>query len=103
MLDDERMPVSLGWSFVDGPILVPRTFEEFKIDVLANRGNISTISFDHDLGLCSKSGYDCITWLESQIHFGNVPIPDHLVAHSMNPIGRKRIEQVINQIYLKGR
>lgn len=98
MLDDERTPSFLNWSKEDGPIVVVRDFNQFKAAIKKHASNIGIISFDHDLGLDSKSGYDCITWLESQIHFGNVPLPPILEVHSMNPIGRIRIQQVINKL-----
>lgn len=85
-LDDERLPPEY-----QGYILA-RSFEDFKyyIDEI---GFPDKVSFDHDLGE-EKTGLDCIKYLFKKLiecYEGNTFIPECTV-HSMNPVGKKNIE-----------
>ena len=90
-LDDVRTPYK-GWTLV-------KSFNEFVRIVSDNKHDITDISFDHDLGT-EKTGYDALTWLEKMIYLNNYPVPD-IHIHTANPVGRKRMEQVIKSIRRK--
>lgn len=110
-LDDERTPNDKSW-------IVVRNYGQF-IRVISKIGleNISTISFDHDLGdtaieeyytnvmnkgildydnIEEKTGYDASKWLvdfymdNDSTHFPQVYV------HSANPIGASNIIGYIN-------
>ena len=51
---------------------------------------------DHDLGE-EKTGYDVMCWLEQNLGF----LPKKIVCISSNPVGKKRINQVIEKLYKK--
>jgi hypothetical protein len=99
-LDDERMPEFIKWPVV-GTVIV-RNFDDFKLEVIRHKNNLAHISFDHDLGLHNKTGYDCATWIEDQIYYGNLSPNIFLSCHSMNISGRIRINQVITAIRNRG-
>ena len=103
-LDDVRDPAAfgfVGWTWV-------KTAEE-AIRLLAT-GAVSRASLDHDLtpeqtlggmfGVIreddAKSGYDVVCWLEQNPQFWP---PEGVHVHSMNPAGRKRMEQVVQRRY----
>jgi hypothetical protein len=56
---------------------------------------------DHDLGPCSVykereyTGYDIMCWLEEFPEY----LPKKISCVSANPVGRRRIEQVIQKLY----
>lgn len=93
-LDDERYPV-------DDEMIIARSFEEAKSLVLV-KGCPIYISFDHDLGLdifwkVAKSWFDFTKWLvEEDIKNDIIPTNFSFYVHSMNPIGKKNIEDYIN-------
>jgi len=99
-LDDERL-VPEHWTDRDTWTIV-RSDIEFLSLMKSKFDTVTEISFDHDLGLKSRSGYDMITWLEAQIADGNNPQSlKFLNVHSMNPIGRERIRVVMDRILLR--
>lgn len=100
-LDDIRHPSSVDWHKNNGhPIVVTRNFYQFTGAVIWLRRSIDEISFDHDLGReGDKTGYDAVTWLEEQIHLGNVNVPRKMSVHSANPSGAARIKAAIDSIY----
>jgi hypothetical protein len=85
------------------------------------RGDLTFASLDHDIGACAdctekllhvgdmltpettfynkcphaKTGYDVVCWMEEN----NVWPRDGVVVHSMNPVGRARMQQVIDKHY----
>lgn len=82
-IDDVR-PCPDGWVLV-------RTFQELKDLFIKTVGEeIEEISFDHDLG-DGHTGYDMIRWLSGNRNRLS-RYPKKTSVHSMNPIGRKRIE-----------
>jgi len=97
-LDDLR-PAPSGWVHV-------YTAEEAKVFLEQNR--VSEASLDHDLGMCDscvgafdgislhcrhrKSGYDLVLWMAE---FGIWPEVVHV--HSMNPVGRQNMLQIITR------
>ena len=53
-------------------------------------GNVSWISFDHDLG-AEKTGYDVAKYIEENVFNGDLKCPEWQI-HSANPKGRQNIE-----------
>jgi hypothetical protein len=96
-LDDVREPWKHGYILSEWV----RTYEE-AVNMLET-GMITFASLDHDLSVeaacgqpCSeKTGYDVVCWME--LH--NVWPKDGVVVHSMNPVGRARMQQVIDKHY----
>jgi hypothetical protein len=115
-LDDVRTPPAFGW-------VVARTADE-AIDYLKTH-EVYFASLDHDLAdehypwnaipnlpnqddwpehmnrypvqFKEKTGYDVILWMEE-----NNVWPSHgVICHSMNPVGRQRINAVIEKHYGK--
>lgn len=92
-LDDIRDPAEfghIGWEWV-------KTAQE-AIDCF-RFNTITDASFDHDLAQFvegkEESGYSVITWLEEHPHYW----PIHGVKiHSMNPVGRMRMQAVIDKV-----
>lgn len=101
-LDDVREPWKfgcVGWEWV-------KTASE-AISVLSS-GAVEQASLDHDLAaehypwnctdippVGSGTGYDVVLWLEANPQFlpkGGVRV------HSMNPVGRERMQRVIDRI-----
>lgn len=116
-LDDERNISNVTWCELPSKItnnwVTVRNFNEFVRTVLSF-GVPDFVSFDHDLadehyvamlkdvelnrnGLINtvdygpeKTGYDCCKWLVDFCEERNLKFPPFQV-HSMNPIGRERI------------
>lgn len=102
-LDDVRDPNGHG---AVGFIWV-KTFDEAVTVLMA--GNVTFASLDHDLAeehypwsgvpqaeWKEKSGYDVVRWMEKHRVW-----PVHGVAvHSMNPVGRKRMRDLIDRHYV---
>jgi len=110
-LDDERTPIDKTW-------IVVRNYGQF-IKMVSDIGleNISTISFDHDLGdtaieefynnvmnrgildydnIQEKTGYDAAKWLVSH-YMDNFTSPfPQVYVHSANPIGAANIIGYVN-------
>lgn len=88
-LDDIRNPPDSSWEVV-------RSYSEFVEWVQAN-GLPDQISFDHDLGLeedqpsRTRDGYDACKWM-----LENYGIPEAVTVHSKNPVGKKRIEDLVS-------
>lgn len=58
---------------------------------------VGVLSLDHDLGE-GKTGYDVLCWLEEQTHkYPGFRIPQ-IRIHSMNPVGRARMLQVLKRL-----
>lgn len=72
--------------------LITRDYESAirNIEHYKNSDKQLYIDFDHDLGE-GKSGYDVAKWIVEN-HVYNV----HYRVHSMNPIGRQNIEQLLD-------
>ena len=112
-LDDERMPDKVDW--VQFPryetIYIIRTYEGF-IKQVETYGVPMFVCFDHDLAdqhyvamLAEaegrpadygpeKTGYDAAKWLVDYCTEHSFKFPRHVV-HSMNPIGKERINGYI--------
>jgi hypothetical protein len=55
------------------------------------------VSLDHDMGP-GQSGYDVATYIEQAVMDRRIPMPEVLTCHSMNPVGKQRIEQVFEAL-----
>jgi hypothetical protein len=55
---------------------------------------ITHISFDHDLG-GSDEGYAVANWIQEQAGQGNIDTLMTWEIHSMNPVGRARIQSAM--------
>ena len=92
---------------------VVRNYREF-IKLITEKGIPEFISFDHDLSLehysvsenenrelpygdyKEKTGYHCSQWLIDYCLEHNIPLPNYQV-HSMNPVGRDNIIQLLER------
>lgn len=103
-----------GWTWA-------KTYDE-TIDLLKT-GEVKFASLDHDIGACqdctnnlrhigdmktpettffntcnhAKTGYDVVCWMEEN----NVWPEEGVQVHSQNPVGRARMQQVIDKHYRK--
>lgn len=100
-LDDERQTPE-GW-------IRTHTYLQTKAKLWEFAGQVEVLSLDHDLGepvfvlfgetLPEETGYDVVLWLEEKAHNGNWDIvPDKIVVHSANPVGRAKMEAGIAAI-----
>lgn len=101
-LDDERQPWKhgcLGWTWA-------KTAAE-AIELLKT-GNVEEASLDHDLAwehypaaevdekdYKEQTGYSVVCWMEEN----NVWPPNGTRVHSMNPVGREKMQKVIDKAY----
>lgn|SRR5574343_324329 len=106
ILDDERSQLEVqrvNPNFPYPPCHIVRSYQEFKDYILRN-GIPDFISFDHDLGSDPEtgnilpSGYDAAKWLVNHIQTNNLYKPLSVQVHSMNPIGRKNILNLLKSI-----
>lgn len=91
-LDDERKPYD-SFSKEVTFVLKAKTYKEainiIERTIEQNVNKELYISFDHDLGT-RKNGYDVAKYLvENQIQIGGFTV------HSMNPVGKKNIIQLL--------
>lgn len=64
-----------------------------------HKGWIGIVSLDNDLGEGLKEGYTVVEWLEEQHYLNNYPLPDNIIAHTMNIIAKHRMELIIDKLY----
>jgi hypothetical protein len=102
-LDDIRTPPS-DWD-CDWKIVL--TAKQCIRLLQSESGKVDILSLDHDLGEGHDqlliehpgTGYDVAVFLEEQAVAGNLSIlPEHILCHSANPVGRRRILQAIDRI-----
>lgn len=114
-LDDVRMP-GTAFNYMKDPRynnldwVIVRNYAEF-VAAIKKRGIPQLVSYDHDLAdihydpstwresfkYDEETGLDCARYLIEQLQ--GAKHPDYLV-HSWNPVGKKNIEQTI-QDYIK--
>lgn len=112
-LDDERMPSQVTWVQIPYAVYeIVRSYEEF-VDIIEKHGVPKFVTFDHDLADQhyqamltevngnsnidygpEKTGYDCAKWLVDYCADNGYMFPPYAV-HSMNPIGKDRINSYI--------
>ncbi len=61
-------------------------------------GQVTSVSFDNDLGLESEEGWEIANWLEVRIRAREVPMIQHFNVHSANPPAARRIWNTLNAI-----
>jgi hypothetical protein len=83
-LDDLREPPSNDYEWA-------KTYEEA---IASLNKNITFSSLDHDLGL-DKSGYDVVCYMEEN----DIWPKDGVHVHSMNPVGKDRMNAAIYRHY----
>lgn len=88
-LDDQREPPDKTWIWAASP-------EAFITEVFTNpwRG-ADIVSFDYDLGVCAD-GYECALLLVQYCKVLGIQ-PPLMEVHSQNPVGRARIERLIEE------
>lgn len=76
--------------------VVCRTYEA-GVSALRNLGPFSVLYLDHDLGDddVAKTGYAIMNFLEDNQELK----PDEIVLVTSNPVGRKRMQVVVERIY----
>ena len=98
-LDDLREPIG-DWVWLKTP-------QQFEMALKVSLKDITEISFDHDLGDRSDpeiTGYTCICWIEKLWYNDADFVVPILHVHSANPVGRAKIQAVINKLNaLEGR
>ena len=88
-LDDVR-PAPDGWKLVYTP--------EEAIAYIT-RDIVDEISLDHDLGLDGlRSGEMVLRWIEEQVSERKDFMPPKIHLHTMNPVGRIRMQHTIASI-----
>lgn len=97
-LDDERNPKSnyIQSQFgAEGDEIWAKT-ASVAISLL-QRGNVTSISIDHDLGpIAAGTGMDVAKWIEEQAFHGKLPRLTWFV-HSMNVVGNKNITRAMQK------
>ncbi len=77
-----------------------RTYIE-AINIIAERGIPTVISFDHDLGENQPTGMDFAKWFTEFVLFSEnkIELPSNFTfyVHSSNPPGKANIEGLMNQ------
>jgi hypothetical protein len=81
-LDDVR-PAPLGWV---------HTANVFDAMCILSAYPVEHLSLDHDLGT-ELTGFDLLRWMKDE----NKWPTESIAIHSMNPVGRERMEQFIAQ------
>jgi hypothetical protein len=95
-LDDERDPTNI---FIkenfgsSGDEVWVKTVEEAK-DIIS-KGNVSSISFDNDLGEGNTEGRELAKWIEEEAYFKRIPKLQWRV-HSMNNVAGPEILRAMN-------
>lgn len=115
-LDDIRQPYQVGNYILPIELrvhyrklewIIVRNYEEFIAHITEN-GLPELVSFDHDLAdihydpstwtegfeYQEKTGYNCAKWLVDYCLDNNLKLPTYMV-HSMNPIGKERINNLL--------
>jgi hypothetical protein len=117
-LDDIRVPLD-AWNYTKQTMFLKEEWEIVRnyldfTECIEKHGLPTLISFDHDLAdnhydisidytkyydserdFEEYTGYDCAKWLINYCMDNNKPLPKFYV-HSMNPVGKENIEQLLN-------
>lgn len=95
-IDDERMPPrdERTWK-------IARNLDEAK-KLIEAHGAPSFISFDHDLGEDTPTGFDIAKLIVEMDMDGEISLPEafDFYVHSQNPVGRDNIEHYLRN-YLR--
>ena len=92
-MDDIRNPEYYHHGYTEW--VVVRTVEQTWN--LLKTGRVEQLSLDHDMGNSQLTGYDLLCIMEEHnVWSKHIPF-----VHSMNPVGRQRMQQVIDRKYRK--
>ena len=103
-LDDYRDPTTADWlNFSpigkDVDVVWVKSYDEFVSYIMQPQPLPDGVSFDHDLADMKdteeKIGYDCLKFLIDLCINLKIKLPV-CSCHSSNPVGRERIESLIN-------
>lgn len=99
-IDDERFPNEVTWvayPFDRDRFMILRSHDDV-FEYIKTFGFPAFISFDHDLGVNEPTGKDIVNGLiEYDMEHDVIERDFSFVVHSMNPIGKKNIESLLNQ------
>ena len=84
-VDDERQAPN-GWVNVKSAEMAIKLLKE---------GRVEELSLDHDLGR-KKTGYDIVLWMERAVMEGSFELPNKIIIHTANPVGRQKMAAAIN-------
>lgn len=84
-LDDIRS-IPIGYEGVRG-------YHECINFLEKNKGNITALSLDHDLGEL-RTGYDVCKWLVENEYYDGI---EQIIIHSANPVGVKNMLQLLDR------
>ncbi|HEX5050447.1 MAG TPA: cyclic-phosphate processing receiver domain-containing protein [Planctomycetota bacterium] len=122
-LDDVRHPSEVTWITLPAvPWTIVRDFDAF-VAAVHEHGIPATVSFDHDLTAAHyealdhgrrtpgtgydeslvKTGYHCARWLVDQCLAHDLPLPEEVFVHTMNPVGRDKIQALLELARNRGR
>lgn len=78
---------------------IPEGYDEWvktaeRAAELVESGIVTHLSFDHDLGLTTNTGYAVACYIEQLAYDGKIP-PMTWEIHSANPPGKKAIKQAM--------
>lgn len=85
--------------FLDDIRSIPRGYDGVRgysdcIRLLSqNKGNVTEISLDHDLGEL-RNGYDVCKWLVENEYYDGL---ERIILHSANPVGIKNMIQLLDR------
>ena len=75
--------------------VIVKSYKKF-VNCIKTKGVPRVVSVDHDLGDANaKSGYDAVKWLFEYIRTNEIKEKPKVVCHSMNPVGRQNIENLV--------
>ena len=103
-VDDLRPPPSKDWIWA-------QTFDDARI--LVRTIVWDTMSLDHDLAdihyaaldsPVERTGFDLVRYIRKVVDSYPHRLPNHILVHSMNPVGKAKMEAEIADLYQnKGR
>jgi hypothetical protein len=82
-LDDTRKPPNGWW-------IIRSTRQAIR---LIRAGRVEVISLDYDLGERRKNGCAVLDWLHKQVYLYDFK-PPKILIHTMNPVGRQKMEKI---------
>lgn len=106
-IDDERYTHEVVWapadvraSYETDTWLIARNMTEV-MDIVKSLGMPSFVSFDHDLGDGERTGYDIAKAMVDMDMDGTEVFPADFsfYVHSQNPVGKKNIENYLDNYF----
>ena len=105
-IDDERDPIDVTWGsafeqaiYRNSPWMIARSYAEV-MEIVLSLGMPGMISFDHDLGKNTPTGYDIAKRLVELAMDApdrySFPAGFYYLVHSKNPVGAENIRSYLN-------